>query len=546
MLLRRGLWSRSGVLLLALSAIFTANCTLVLDTNANQCSADGDCSKFEGSLCDVGKHVCVRDPEYCASNAECLAQREQPHICHKDTHRCFPLLSASCQRVLADRADLNADGVVFLGSLTLPSRSPAQNAAELSVDLARKELSSVGFLPGSKETGLRPVAVVSCDPQPPTAENINAVVQHLTNDVRIAGILGPADDDLLTTTIQAAAASKIPVLSAGSTGDALATAPGRNDILFRLQATDTKILVGGTTWITQIVEPRLHSGDSPIVPQGQPVRLAMLFDQSIAGSAQYQAVFHGLMINGKAAADNAKDAVREFDLLDGSASNVATVTTDLEGFQPNVIVALGSPAALRAAITSIEGSWPMATPKPFWWMRNDVPNQDVAAIATKDDTFPKRAAVVAHGPATTDPTNAYFKYQLLYNQEHGSNTAATPGIVSAGTYDAVYLYFYAMASLGDTKLTPEAVAGAIRKVTQPNGRPIKIGQDELKSSLGTIVQGGPLTFQGILGVPHFDPAGDNTNGAITLLCIDPAAPTLLTASRANIADGRVVGVSKCF
>src|SRR5690242_2114645 len=45
-----------------------ASCSLIVDTNADQCKADGDCKSFPGRSCQDG--VCVPDKP-CSTDADC-------------------------------------------------------------------------------------------------------------------------------------------------------------------------------------------------------------------------------------------------------------------------------------------------------------------------------------------------------------------------------------------------------------------------------------------------------------------------------------------
>lgn len=52
-----GSLSRNVAAILVGGAILTAACSAILDTNADQCSSDGDCARFSGRVCRDG--VCV-------------------------------------------------------------------------------------------------------------------------------------------------------------------------------------------------------------------------------------------------------------------------------------------------------------------------------------------------------------------------------------------------------------------------------------------------------------------------------------------------------
>src|SRR5689334_22716966 len=103
--------TRSQSLVAAMAAAFSlsaSSCSLIIDTDANQCKADADCAAFPGRVCQSG--VCAGE---CKVNADCSAKG--PHvICRKDTQRCVALTSPACATIYGDEADDNA---FILGSV---------------------------------------------------------------------------------------------------------------------------------------------------------------------------------------------------------------------------------------------------------------------------------------------------------------------------------------------------------------------------------------------------------------------------------------------
>jgi hypothetical protein len=53
--------------LLFATTISLGACTLFLNHDANQCSADVDCASFGQSVCDLATHVCISNPDASAT-----------------------------------------------------------------------------------------------------------------------------------------------------------------------------------------------------------------------------------------------------------------------------------------------------------------------------------------------------------------------------------------------------------------------------------------------------------------------------------------------
>src|SRR3954470_4040561 len=100
-------------------ALFASSCSLIVDTNANQCTVDADCvAQFHGGTC-TKDGICAGLTGECKVNADCKTKGAHV-ICRKDTLKCVSLTSPDCTTIHGDDANDNA---FIIGSI-LPTTGP--------------------------------------------------------------------------------------------------------------------------------------------------------------------------------------------------------------------------------------------------------------------------------------------------------------------------------------------------------------------------------------------------------------------------------------
>ena len=96
---RKLLSSLAAAAVLLASAFVVGSCSLVIDGDADSCTADADCVNHPGlTKCDTAEGVCIT-PDTCTASSEC----GEGEVCTFVSPRaCKPLVSTRCATVFPD------------------------------------------------------------------------------------------------------------------------------------------------------------------------------------------------------------------------------------------------------------------------------------------------------------------------------------------------------------------------------------------------------------------------------------------------------------
>lgn len=534
-------------LLLGAVTVSTANCFFLLKHDKDQCSTDQDCTSrgaaFEGTFCQMETSTCRSSLEFCRTNAECVERNGgQNFICHKDTNTCHPLTSRECPNIyMSGPEDVLNDNTVFIGAILVPGLHQGTKAADLTLELVRRDFQRVGFLPGVDDGPRRPVAIVSCDPPPP--RDMRATTDHLVTNVKPAAIIAPLESERVGAVLELTIPAKVPVISPIGNSSLLDNIPNRKDLFYQVCPTDGFLLTRGVRMIDKFFEPKLRDADPPIVGPSEPLKIALLRDATNAGASTEEAYLSSVQLNGKDLLANASEGnFKIFNIGDPAGSDfnarLAEAIAGINDFAPHFILVGGTAGGTAEAIARVEQNWGEAAYRPHWLSNDTIVLDPVINQVKADPTLRSRLAVVAFGPKKTDP--ALTRYYLQYDGLFASDLEAEKSVLSSATYDATYLTFYAIASLGNEPLTPEAVGLGFRKVTDPAGVAIAAGDRGINEAFTAFTQGRAIRFSGTWGTPSFNEAGSNVSGEAPIFCIDPAFTPAIEESGISVnANGDV-------
>lgn len=412
---REGLLGRAGRLALALGVTgalgaTAASCSLIVDTEADQCKKDEECKNFPGRVCADG--VCVienpcsttadcasipgticksgacipsEEPECttagdcddptktcedgkcvdiggeCMVNADCASQGTH-FICRKDTKTCVNLTSALCTVVEGKYQDDNA---VIIGSIlpTIGANDDAGLAMEKGAQLAIGEFDQIanGLPPVPGSTARRPLVMVGCTDESNSDKGVEAA-QHLVDEVGVQAILGAAYSGItikFTTTVTIP--KNVLVISPSATSVAI-TSLQDNNLVWRTSPSDVFQSTALASYMP-ILEAKVRSeiGLSPLPSPpafpAEPIKVAILFKDDAYGKGLSEALESLLVFNNAAATDGA-NSMYYTRLSYGNPDDpgvsptkypeiVDKMTTDPSGpFLPHIVFALGTAEAV--------------------------------------------------------------------------------------------------------------------------------------------------------------------------------------------------------
>ncbi len=506
----------------ALAAADTS-CSLIVDTNANQCTTTSDCSAFPGARTCVDG-VCVTSSN-CKVNADCASQG-QYFICRKDTLACVNLASPDCTDITGNYADDNA---FIFGSL-LPTSGPDVTTGkpiEQAIEMAIGEFtsSSNGLPPAIGATANRPLVVVSCSDQSDTTTAERAAT-HLVSDVGVPAIIGSAFSGI---TISVATAVTIPagvlLFSPSATSDAITSLLDKG-LVWRTSPPDT-LQAAALNLYLQTVTARLKL-QTPLVA---------IFNK---GDSYGTGLATKLEANIAVAPNSidTTDATKFVAVNYGNPDNATVMPTNYPsvvsstigaGFYPQIVFILGTTEGVDNVLELYEKSWPSTTDasypgyKPVYVFSDGGDVSDLSAYLAGGASSDLRTRISGSVPGAVGPVYSAFLSDFTSTYPAApSDAAGTFGV--AGGYDIVYLLAYSAAGIssevGKPSLpltTANLIAGFSRLVpttTGPMAQVIPPGSSNINTALSALTEttsnidydgaSGPLDFH---NRPRHDGAG---------------------------------------
>lgn len=517
------------------AAIAASACTAVTDETATQCRSQADCLArgpgFADTTCSVDR-VCVKVEALeraCQTNQECIDKNGGGlFTCRKSDSKCVPLLSANCERVLAEKEDLLNDNTVFIGA-TMAKNSDGQQMG-WGLELAHSEIRLAGGLPpASPEGPRRPLAIVACSGEDRSAVVSQSMFEHLADTIQAPAILGPM---IFQRGVQGANYF-IPrnILTLTNSGASAVTDLADNDLVYRLQFSDRQTATVFSPFIKDVITPKLIAEN--MLVDGEPIKLALLRSNDGIGDSMVDHLSRSLIINGKPAVDNLPDG--NFALFDiGSTTSPVDypnpdatrnlANQQIIAFKPHVVLIAAGPQNGVGAWSALVRSWPAATPLPYI-----LSNQPAWA-----GTLPTAMQTIQPAAKQAESRRKYFGSRSIapdFKKEDFDlfigavrlkfPEAATASIstIAPVWYDGVYMFAYSLAAIKNAPVLGPELARGVRKVADASGgTTIKFGSIDYPKGLAAVAAGNNISYVGPLGSYGFDKAGDHPANA-ELFCI---------------------------
>ncbi len=517
----------------AAAALLATACSLLVQSNAVQCTVDQDCAIFDAGGAPIVciDTVCVGPGVGgpCQTNTDCVTRNAgMPATCRNDTHQCVPLLSPNCPTVYGD---YQSNDAIVLGSvLSLTGMQGSSGVFEVqSAELALDDFANtIVGLPAGADGKPRPLVLVECDD---TGDNTVATqaATHLVNDIGVPAILGPDASGLCTAVINnVTIPAKVLLISPAATS---ATLSGISPYFWRTSPSDD----------IQAVPLGLSVGEIATAHSLAPIKLAVLYKSDTYGTGLYTTVTSTLQINGApvGAPQNSGNFSPVEYMADGS--NIAAGAAQIVAFQPNLIALFGTNEVISGGLDAIEASWPAGPARPFYLVSDGGEAQELLNEITTNPGL--RTRVRGTVPGTN---SALFQaFSLEYQGKYGS-PAEVFGM--AGSYDSIYLLGYAITSAGTgSPLDGTAIANGMAKMI--GGTPINVGVGDMQSAVTTLTGGNAIAIDGASGPLHFDLMTHEAPSDIEVWCVGldgSSNPQFVSSGRSyDATSGMMVGTFNC-
>ncbi len=502
---------------LALWCVWSSvSCSLVIDKDATQCTTDGDCARFAGTVCV--DRACVdpagQSPAFeCTTHQDCVRQQGDYHICRQPDRKCVALRSPECATVSGDYTD---EGAIFIGSLltTTGQNQSFGKPAENSIRLALSEFTSLanGLPPAPGSTQRRQLVLIGCN----DADDPIAAATHLTADLHVPAIIGASFSGV---TIKVATDVTIPagtlLISPSATSVAITHLQDDN-LVWRTAPSDTLQANAISQLVDQVEgDVRTELGLSA----QQDIKLAVVHKGDAYGKGLADTLEPQLTFNGKHALDNGSKYMRR-DYGDPSvagSTHYDTVIADVLAFKPHILLLFGTSEAVTDVFGPIEQQWPASTmvagSRPRYIFSDGGLLQQLSDLVAANDDLRKRILGTVPGTA-----NDLFKaFQKAYSGAFTDSTS--PDVFgTAGAYDSAYLLAYSIVASGAQPITGATIASGFSKLVPP-GTPTNVGGLQINGAFGLLTAGQPIDFNGASGPLDFDLATGEAPSDIQVWCL---------------------------
>lgn len=530
----RGAWPRGprtfGVVLgaaIVLAAV--PSCSIIVDTNSDQCETTADCSAFPGSAC-VDK-VCVGpgtggggggtggSPPECATNQECVDKNGQYQICRKSDFQCVGLLNAQCTVVDGNYLDDNA----FMIGSVLPTTGDDEatgKSEENGIRLAINDFTTTsnGLPPRPGTSARRPVVLIGCsdDGDAPTAVT---VARHLVDDVGLSAIIGAAYSGItIKMTTEVTIPASVLTISPSATSADITTLAD-DDLVWRTSPSDVFQAAGLAAYVEERLEGQIR-GDLMLMA-GDKVKMAILHKADSYGARLAEALEAQTTLNGQPVVSQADDYKRvdygDPDNPEVSPPNYQAAIDAALALKPHVIAIIGTTEAVIDVLQPIEAGWDAGTPyRPRYLFADGGYVDALWGYVGTNDALRKR--ISGSVPGTT--SSLFNAFRNKYISKYGAAGPGGPDVFgAAGAYDATYLLAYAaVANAANPETGPNLVAALKRMVGPEN--PIDVGPANISAAFQKLsVADAKIDFTGSSGPLNFDVDTGEAPSDVQIWCL---------------------------
>lgn len=523
---------------LAAIAATTPSCSLLVDTNADQCAVSADCASlantvcanrvcaqvacksatdcagFDGTTCSGSFCVPVKG---CATNAQCMGASATT-VCRKVAGQgmCVELLSADCQTLHGDYLDDNA--ILFGAILPITGNDATTgksnfNAITLAIDELKQQ--SNGLPPAPSGMGNRPLAVLGCSDQSDAMIAIRAA-KHLAEDVHVPAIVGAAFSGV---TIKVATTVTIPdgvLLFSPSATSVSITDLQDNGLVWRTSPSDVYQAQTVALLVEQL-EQKVR-GALNLMP-GDKIKLAVLHKGDAYGNGLGKAVEKLLTINNAPVLDPANAGLyarTDYGDPDDPKTDplqYAKTVSDTIASAPHIVLDFGTNESITQIMEPIEKGWTESKYRPRWVFADGGLINELWAFVGKNAEL--RGRIRGTVPGTTNANFLAFKGSYDGKYKDGTD----PNVFGcAGAYDIAYLLAYSTVALGDQPITGANLVQGFSHLVPPAKTTITAGSDP-NVAFSVLKSQGRFDFDGASGPLDFDLMTGEAPSDIQIWCL---------------------------
>jgi branched-chain amino acid transport system substrate-binding protein len=488
------------------------------------CTTAADC-KDAALTCTAGK--CVAIGTGCDNNAACAPMGDHV-ICRKDTHKCVNLITTACTTIHGDDKDDNAFIIGSILPTTGPDMSaggPAEDGITLALDEFKQNVNGLPPLPGG--TARRPYVLVGCSDNSDDATAL-AAAKHLAEDVGVPAIIGGSFSGTtikLATTVTIA--DKVLLFSPSATSADI-TNIDDSGLVWRTAPSDN-LQASALSRYVPTVEKQVRT--ELALMAGDPTKLAILNKGDSYGNGLAKTLKDTLVINGMKAIDQATnftgiDYGNPDDPMSDPLKYGDAISAVLK-LRPHIVLIFGGNEGITDILSAIEAQWG-ATPayRPRYIFSDGGEVAPLWDYVNTDDNLRQRITGSAPGAGVDEPLFKSFHAGYLNKFPTGS-----PDVFgAAGAYDIAYLLAYAAMGLKAQPITGPNLALQLTKMS--SGPQVDVGTDI--NAAATKVSAGSIDFNGASGPLNFDPKTGEAPSDIQIWCIPNAGGKAGSATNSGL------------
>lgn len=414
------------------------------------------------------------------------------------------------------------------------------NRARLrSMQMAVEELNTLGGVPtNGLGTKARPLVLVSCD------ESVDAerAARHLTNDLHVAGIIGPTDSQkALDVTTRVSIPADTLTISPTAIADGL-TALRDKDLSWLVSPSDGQraaLLIAELQQIERTLRAQ----------RARDLKLGIVFEEGAVGAGTRSALVD-LTWNGEplSMASNQGTNVK-LSGYDPQQPSQTELVASYAAFAPDVMVLVGGNSIVRDVMAPLEaaGQQPSANaPRPEYVFIDAAKGPELLQLVANDPSLQRR--VRGTGVAPSPDSETVFRSFLVDYEAHYPDDAlgSSPGV--GPSYDAVYAVAYAM--VAGHGAGSANIARGLPLLYTPGTAPLQVGPFMVVSAFQQLLAAQPIALQGTFSALTWDERGAIASGTLEIWCVDlssgaayvPSGLTADVATRALSGENRLCPV----
>ncbi|MCB9705617.1 MAG: ABC transporter substrate-binding protein [Myxococcales bacterium] len=460
-----------------------AACSFIVDFQ--ECRTHADCAGADQPLACSADHRCVTAAELppCASHQECADAFGDDYVCGVSS-QCISALTDECTSITWPKG-VDHDQVVFVGSMIPVSPPydaitvPLENAIELAV----ADFNATASLPGDRK-----IAWIACDDRGVADLAVN-VATHLTEEIGVPAIIGPVfSEEVLRVATEVTVPAGTFLITPTASNKAITTLDDK-DLVWRPIPSDV--------YQSSAIRDRILVDLDP-----KPANLVILTKDDAYGNGILEDISAPLAAAISVTALRYPDPT-SFASEDELLSAYSLVLAAAIEANPDTVLIVGTSEAAQL-VGAYVSTLPPGTPPPrFLFSHGAVPVMEDTVLQFPNASRPALMTLMeGFSPIIQDADNfaAYNnRYKIRFHDEDALTTSSL-------SYDSALVTFFAMATVGDGKITGSKIAAGMARLVDKAGTPISFGGTDLSFIRNAVdaIAVGNVDLRGVSGELDFD------------------------------------------